>query len=73
MLFNTSLVERDLTKLEKAEPGLYAAMPAYESFLNLDKTSRTQHFLQVRSIPPVKELESRISCLIFDFDSLAEI
>lgn len=41
-------MERDLTKQEKAEPGLFAAMPAYESFLNLDKTSRTQHFLQVR-------------------------
>lgn len=49
VLFNPSLVERDLTKREKAEPGLFAAMPAYESFLNLDKTSRTQHFFQVRS------------------------
>lgn len=70
VLFNPSLVERDLTKQEKAEPGLFAAMPAYESFLNLDKTSRTQHFLQVRSIPLLKNSESvqcrQVNCCSFN-------
>lgn len=49
MLFNTSLVEKEEAKKDALEPGHFAAIPAYESFLNLDKSSRAQHFIQVSS------------------------
>ncbi|KAG8277703.1 Tetratricopeptide repeat protein 14 [Homalodisca vitripennis] len=46
VLFDTSLIEKDKASPPASEPGHYALLPAFETFLNLDKTSRTQHFLQ---------------------------
>ncbi|XP_075213498.1 uncharacterized protein LOC142319753 isoform X2 [Lycorma delicatula] len=47
VLFDPELNEREERPPTRSnEPGLYAVLPPYDSFLNIDKASRVKHFFQ---------------------------